>query len=176
MTATETLVETGPVRVTRDTPAARFSLRARGDVAALGSALGGTLPDRIGARSTGDGWEALRLGPDEWVIVATAEAGQGLPDRLSDVDQPHALVDISCREVTFVLDGPGAEELLTLGCPRDLRGLPEGEGRRTVFDGASAVLWRDGADRFRLDCWRSFSPHVAALLVTGAREIAAGVV
>jgi sarcosine oxidase subunit gamma len=52
--------------------------------------------------------------------------------------------------------------------------LKPGRAVRTVFDGVQVVLWRDAPDAFRLDVWRSFMPHVRALLETGRRELATG--
>ena len=86
---------------------------------------------------------------------------------------PHSLVDVSGREVTLVIDGPRAAELLTIGCARDIEAIPVGQGRRTAFDNVTVILWRDAATVFRLDVWTSFAPHVAGLLDAGCRELAA---
>jgi sarcosine oxidase subunit gamma len=170
------VIETKAVRLSVPPAGGRLSLRARGDaVAPLSAALGLVLPDRIGRRTAADKVEAIRLGPDEWTIHAPA----GDVARISAAcvalaaAHPHSLVDISGREVTLLVEGPKAAELLTLGCPRDIETIPPGEGRRTLFDGATVVLWRDAADRFRIDVWNSFASHVAQLLETGCRELAA---
>lgn len=169
------VAETAAARVGVLAAPARLSLRARGDLAALDKALGLALPDRIGKRAEARGIEAIRLGPDEWTVLAPADAVAGLIAACAAVygDHPHSLVDISGREVTFSIDGPRAAELLTLGCPRDIETIAAGEGRRTVFDGATVVLWRDAPDRFRMDVWNSFATHVGHLLETGCRELAA---
>ena len=52
--------------------------------------------------------------------------------------------------------------------------MPVGSGTRTVFDTAQVVLTREADDRFHLTVWRSFAPHVRALLDTATRELAAG--
>ena len=65
-------------------------------------------------------------------------------------------------------------DLLATGCPRDLARMPVGDGTRTVFDTAQVVLTREAEDRFHLTVWRSFAPHVRALLDLAARELAAG--
>lgn len=153
----------------------RLSLRARGDLGALEKAIGLALPGRIGLRAQAGGIEAIRLGPDEWTLLAPAGAVAGLVAACAAIygDHPHSLVDISGREVTLSIEGPRAAELLTLGCPRDIATIAPGEGLRTLFDGASVVLWRDGDDRFRIDVWNSFAGHVAHLLETGCKELAA---
>lgn len=169
------IIETDAARLSVLPGEGRLSLRARAGLAALGKALGLTLPDRIGRRAAAGGVEAIRLGPDEWTILAPAGAVAELCAACAAVygDHPHSLVDISGREVTLVIEGPKAAELLTLGCPRDIATIAAGEGRRTLFDGASVVLWRDGDDRFRMDVWNSFADHVAHLLETGCKELAA---
>ena len=162
-------------RVSLAPPVGRLVLRARGDLAALNAALGLTLPAAIGQRAAAAGLEVLCLGPDEWMLHLP-------PDQVGSVQaacaalmnsHPHSLVDVSGREVTLVIDGPRAAELLTIGCARDIEAIPVGEGRRTAFDNVTVILWRDDSAAFRLDVWNSFAPHVAGLLETGCRELAA---
>ena len=167
-------VDTAAARVGIPPAPGRLSLRARKPaLPALGAALGLALPERIGRRAAADGVEALCLGPDEWTLLAPAEGVAALLAAGAGVDQPHSLVDISGREVTLRIEGPRATDLLTLGCPRDIAAIPVGEGRRTVFDGVTVVLWRDGETSFRMDVWNSFAPHLGRLLDIGARELAA---
>ena len=168
------LVETRAARVSTRPAPGRLSLRARKPaLPALGAALGLTLPERIGQRAEGEGIEAICLGPDDWTVLTPAELVAGLVAASAGVEQPHSLVDISGREVTLYIDGPRAAELLSLSCPRDIDSIAVGEGRRTVFDGATVVLWRDADNSFRMDIWNSFAPHLAQLLDIGARELAA---
>ena len=168
------LVETRAARVSVPPAPGRLSLRARKPaLPALGAALGLVLPERIGQRATGDGIEAICLGPDEWTILAPADGVAGLIAAGAGVDHPHSLVDISGREVTLLIEGPRAADLLTLACPRDIAAIPVGEGRRTVFDGTTVLLWRDDENRFRMDIWNSFADHQGQLLEAGARELAA---
>ena len=70
--------------------------------------------------------------------------------------------------------GAGVLDLLATGCPLDLARLPIGAGTRTVFDSVQVVLTREAEDRFHLVVWRSFAPHVRALLDIAERELAAG--
>lgn len=171
-----TLVKTDAATVSIQPAPGRLSLRARkAALPALGAALGVALPERIGQRASAGGIEAICLGPDEWTILAPAGLVAGLMAASAGVEQPHSLVDISGREVTLCIDGPCASELLTLGCPGDIATIAVGEGRRTVFDGATVVLWRDAESSFRMDIWNSFAPHLGQLLETGARELAAEV-
>ncbi|TDL86887.1 sarcosine oxidase subunit gamma [Meridianimarinicoccus aquatilis] len=169
------LSATSAARVTVVEPMARFSLRAgQGDVTAISEALDLALPTKIGQRTKAGATEAMCLGPDEWVIIAPDSEAVRLESACTAIyDQaPHSLTAISDREITVRIDGPRAADLLTLGCPRDLDAILPNEGRRTVFDGVTVVLWRDAEQEFRLDVWRSFAPHALSLLVTGCTELA----
>lgn len=169
--------EAAQVRIEELAPVARFSLRVRETGrAALGAALGLELPGKVGRCVQAEGRTALCLGPDEWLVCAPEAARDELRAAAAGVygDAPHSFAEISDREITFEITGPAAQELLSIACPRDLDRLAPGQAIRTVFDTAQVVLWRDGAEAFRLDVWRSFAPHVRALLDTGRAEIAAG--
>lgn len=158
------------VSVTELPPATRFSLRMRGEnIEAASAALGLSLPVRIGDIATGGGIGALCLGPDEWLIESDQGNRPSLPP-----DLPHALVDISDREIVFRVEGPRAMELLSLGIARDLRRLGVGHGCRTAFDSAQTILIRESASVFTLSVWRSFASHVAELLQIGQREFSTG--
>ena len=182
MSAATTTPASGPIArseaatVTLLKPAARLSLRARpGDLSRIGAALGLDLPKEIGRRSAAGGTDALCLGPDEWLIQAPESETGSIAQACADIyaEAPHSLTEITDREVTLRIEGPKAAELLTLGCPRDIGRIPVGEARRTIFDGATVVLWRDTEQSFRMDIWRSFAPHVTSLLKTATTEIAA---
>lgn len=182
MTALDPTFKPGPLAassaatVTLLAPVGRFSLRARqADIPALSRVVGVDLPPRIGARASAGTTEVLCLGPDEWQILVAETDVPRLSEGCAYIyaETPHSLTDISDREISVRLEGPKAADLLMLGCPRDIARLDEGEGRRTLMDGATVVLWRDGAQNFRLDMWRSFAPHVIALLKTGCVELAA---
>jgi sarcosine oxidase subunit gamma len=156
-------------------PATRIVLRTAAPDEAEG-ALGLPLAGRIGTRAAADGRSALRLGPDEWLLEAPAADARALARILADLAarMPLSAVDVSDREVTWRLEGPAVLDLLATGCPRDLARLPVGSGARSVFDTVQVVIAREGEDRFHLTAWRSFAPHVRALLDLAAREIAAG--
>lgn len=170
----QTIADTPAARVTLGKPVVRYSLRARGDLSALNDALGMALSTEIGSCMQSEGLEVLCLGPDEWLILANAKRAGKLAAGFAQAaeNQPLSLVDISAREITFEISGPNASDLMTIGCPRNIEAFPIGSARRTVFDGASVILWRDAPDRFRLDVWNSFAPYVAQTLATGCKELA----
>lgn len=153
------------VRRTEAAAGARYSLRvAMEDMDALGSALGVALPRAIGGLARTGGFLAYCLGPDEWYLVAHDDAALA---RLAASDArhiPHSLVDISAREIGYELVGANASEALSAGCPADLEGMTSPSVRRTVFDGVQVVLAKFAEDHYRIDIWRSFAPHVCAVL------------
>ncbi|MCO5089857.1 sarcosine oxidase subunit gamma [Bosea sp. (in: a-proteobacteria)] len=166
---------TAPVTITALPAGARFSLRT-GDPATVGAGLGLELPARVGQRAVAGARAALCLGPDEWLVeapegegAAIADAFAGLVERLT-----FSAVEVSDREVGFALAGPAVLDLIATGCPRDPAKLPVGSGCRTIFDSVQVVLTREAQDCFHLTVWRSFAPHLRALLDIAARELAAG--
>jgi sarcosine oxidase, subunit gamma len=153
-------------------PATRISLRApSASLAPLSSALGIKLPDRPGGSVSKGGRHALWLGPDEWLVIDEAEAD--LMSACARVSTLHSAVDISHRNTAILVSGPGAEDVLSAGCPRDLAlaAFPVGQASRTVFGKVEIVLLRTGEDAFRLEVWRSFSDYTFTLLEVAARDL-----
>ena len=161
--------------ITELPPATRISVRLAEREAAA-AALGLDLPARIGTRAAAGKRSALCLGPDEWLIEAPAADGAALTAEIADLASRTAMssVEVSDREITLALEGPAVLDLLATGCPLDLAKMPVGNGTRTVFDTAQVVLTREADHRFHLTVWRSFAPHVRALLDIATRELAAG--
>ena len=150
-------------------PTTRISLRLA-DPAASGIGL----PVQVGSRSVDGTRTALCLAPDEWLVEVPEAGRDGLLAALAGTTVPMSAVEVSDREITFALEGPAVLDLLATGCPRDLARMPVGSGARTVFDTVQVVLTREAEDRFHLTVWRSFLPHVRALLDIAQRELAAG--
>lgn len=158
--------------------ASRFVLRG-GD--ALAPALHAicALPLRINSASQNRDASALKLGPDEYLLIAhegraddastTAVANQ-LETALAAV--PHSLVDVSHRQAGIVVSGRFAADILSCFCPLDLAtdAFPVGMATRTIFEKCEIVLWRRGEDDFHVEVWRSFAPYVLSLLEAARRE------
>lgn len=156
-------------------PTARFSLRLReAAIEKAGAALGLDLALPICRAATPNGRTALRLGPDEWLLLTSEEDAESLAGALRDVasGSQGALVDISHRQTGIVLDGPHITDMLNGFCPLDLdlSAFPVGMATRTVFAKAEIVLWRQGESRFHIEAWRSFAPYVWGLLTEIGRE------
>ena len=167
----------GPVSIGFLPETARFSLRiAPADLAAASDAFGLALPTRIGEVSSQGSRRALCLGPDEWILWADEAEGTAIEDAFASLygTVPNSLVSVSDREIALFLEGPDAATLLAAGCPTDLDRIAPGSGKRTVIDNVQVVLFREGPERWNVEVWRSFLPHVWELLNTANRELAAG--
>jgi sarcosine oxidase, subunit gamma len=162
-------VSDGLVQV-REAPASgRLVLRAGPDSARrLASAMGTALEGRINRAVTVEGCAALRLGPDEWLLLADAEGDPWLAARLAEAGRgvPMAVVDVTHRSAGVLIEGTGVEDVLAAGCPLPLDGMgfPVGRATRTVIGKAEVVLWRQSEDRFRVEVATSFAAYLIAYL------------
>ncbi|WP_282610925.1 sarcosine oxidase subunit gamma [Pelagibius sp. Alg239-R121] len=172
-----TAAHSGPVELTILPEATRFNLRIDpAGLAAASTAFGVDLPERIGGWAESATRSAICLGPDEWVLLAEETDRQAIEASFAGIysDVPHSLTDISDREIAIEITGDRAAELLTVACPRNLDAIAPGSGVRTLFDSAQVVLYRDTSDKFRIEVWRSFFPHVWELLIIANKELASG--
>lgn len=122
--------------------------------------------------SSQEGHHALRLGPDEWLLLAgSARAG----DALNFLAQTTALslVDISDRDLAWELSGVDATRVLATGCPLDLSDatFPAGRATRTVFGHAEVVLWRlTSESTWQIRALRSFATYLTNNLAHAAHQ------
>ena len=160
-------------RVTPAAPSTRLSLRAGADaLGALSAAFGLDLPTRPKGSSSANGRHALWLGPDEWLLID--ETGADLMAIAAGVSALHSATDVSHRNTAVLVSGPAAAAAIASGCPLDLSDamFPVGASARTVLGKIEIVLFRAGAEDYRVECWRSFSPYAFGLLAEGAEDAA----
>lgn len=179
------------VAVHRAAPLARLAFR--GDAVAAGkagAAFGASLPMTPLASNAVGERAALWLGPDEWLLLAAADcagddaatvdaaartrAASLAGDLSAALDRvPHALVDVSERNLALIVEGPRAADLLNTQVFLDLdpAAFPVGQVTRTLFTKAEIVLWRTAPERFVIEVWRSFVPYVDELLRESARGL-----
>lgn len=164
-------------------PATRYAFHGDSVARAAAAPIWGTGFSAEACRATvGAARAALWLGPDEYLLLdmgsaaaAEGQAPSGDPfDALETALRgiPHALVDISHRQLGLEVSGPQAATILNGACPLDLDlgEFPVGMCTRTVLAKADVVLWRTAKDAFHLEVWRSFAGYVTGILT----EIAAG--
>ncbi len=156
-------------------PVARFIFQG-GQVACktAGDAFRIVLSDQSCRANTVDGRAALWLGPDEYLLLAPAGEMQAIALELTAAlaGIPHALVDVSQRQVGWRVSGPDTSAILNSGCPLDLdpAEFPPGMCTRTILGKAQIILWRKAAEEYHLDVWRSYSDYVRELLLDAARS------
>ena len=147
----------------------RYVLRADPrQVVVVAAHYGWPMPERM-LRARSDGERAsLWLGPDEWLLLGTASTAQSAP--MPSLAHAHSLVDVSERQLALEIAGKEVEDLLQSACPLDLcaEAFSVGNCTRTIFGRCEIVLWRMEAQRFRLECGRSYLPYVTGLLQLGA--------
>ena len=136
----------------------RYSLR--GEVAALQAFTSVSLPRKIGDVSDHAAGMAIKLGPEEWLLIG-AVTGDG-------AGHPVSITEITERQVGITLQGPRAAEILMSGCPLDLERMAVGRGTRTIYETVEIVVIKRGAAQFHIEVWRSFAPWLWAALVAVA--------
>lgn len=154
---------------------ARLAFRGReAAVLPAGEAFGVALPREACRSTSGNGRLALWLGPDEWLLLAPAQAPAPIVEAMETAlaGLPHSLVDVSARSVGIEIAGPQAARVLNHGCPLDLdsAAFPVGMCTRTLYAKAEIVLLRTGAETFQIDVWRSFAGYVWKHLEEARRE------
>jgi sarcosine oxidase, subunit gamma len=156
-------------------PACRYVLRGGPQVlAAASTALGLTLSEAPCRASHSADRAALWLGPDERLLIGSADESAAIAERLQHAlaGSAHSLVEVSHAFAAFEVSGPHAEQALNAGCPLDLdpTSFPPDMCTRTVLAKAQIMLWRTGPETFRLETARSFAPYVTRLLALAASE------
>ena len=156
--------------------AARFVLRcAPVSSALLGEQTGWPLNAlHLRALVTGQR-RALRLGPDEWLLLDAADTQLATEAAFAALqsDAPHSLVDVSHRQLALSLTGEKAASLLNAGCPLDLddAAFPIGCCTRTLLGRIEITLWKVSEDQFHIEIWRSFAQYAWTFLETACRDI-----
>ena len=154
--------------------AQRYILRGEaGQLAPLAGAFGVAPPAAPLTSAQANGRSALWLGPDEWLLIAEAQA-EGIEGTIEAALDGvfHSLVDISHRQGAVSLEGPRAREALNFGVALDLdlAAFPIGMAAKTLFVKAEITLWRQGEQLWRLEFARSFARYLRDLLLEASRE------
>lgn len=133
---------------------------------APGKDLGIPLPSYGAVASAGE-HSAIWLGPDEWLVVTTADP-VALTAQLSDAlgEDRGLIADVSANRTTIRVEGPGARDLLEHGVPADLhpRAFRPGNAITTTIATVPIVLWQVDDDAYRLLPRTSFADYVTRWL------------
>lgn len=144
------------------------------------SAVTGGLPATCGAVSGTGETSVLWLGPEEFLVVAPAEAHESLGGDLIQAlrealgDGAGQLVDLSANRTTFELTGVRSRAVLEKGCSLDLhpREFNAGTALSTEIGNIPVVLWKTGEESYRIFPRASFAEFLGRWLLDGMREYA----
>jgi sarcosine oxidase, subunit gamma len=110
------------------------------------------------------------LGPDEWLLVATADHADGADKLAAHLAGRHAsVVDVSANRVTLDIGGPNAAALFSSLCSLDLADLTSDRCAQTMLAKAQVLVHTvgDGAT-FRVFVRMSFARYLADAIVDAA--------
>ncbi|MBT2513003.1 sarcosine oxidase subunit gamma [Arthrobacter sp. ISL-30] len=142
----------------------------------LEEALGTLLPDRHGIVTAGSGRSVIWLAPDEFLVIS-AEESADLTKALQEAlyGHPGSVIDLSANRTTFELNGPSSRAVLEKGCPLDLhpRIFKEGTAVNTNIGHVPVVLWKTGAENYRIYPRASFADYLGRWLIDAMAEFKA---
>ncbi|GAA4734626.1 sarcosine oxidase subunit gamma [Actinomycetospora chibensis] len=179
---TELSAELDGVALELETPVAAVDLRldpADPGPAAVADVAGGPLPAQPDTWTELVAGQALRLGPDEWLLTSTAARPEdwefGLDEAAAEFGG--TAVDVSAQRTTVRVRGASARRLLASGCAIDLRpaSFPRGRCAQTLLGQAGVLLVAHGVDTrgdddLQLFVRPSFAGYVVDWLVDAAQE------
>ena len=154
----------------RENPfASQVNLRGNPADAAFADAargvLGCDLPVAPNTWNAGNDCQVLWLGPDEWLLKLEPEQGEAvaLALRAALAGLHCSVVEVGSGNTTLTLQGPGAADLLSRGCPLDLHPRKFAAGAVAQSHVArSPVLLRcvQPLQQYEVTVRRSFAPYL----------------
>ena len=149
---------------------------ARAVEAALGTGLAREPGEVV---ENAEGALLIRLGPDEWRLIAPLSDGGRMAARLASAlaGGRGALVNVSSASTVIAVSGARAADLLATGTGIDLdpAAFPPGRALRTRIGNAQAFVHRKADDAFELHIPRSYARSFWEWLEERGREFDAAV-
>ena len=132
---------------------------------AIHDVTGLAVPTRPNTASLTSQRQVLWLGPDEWLLKMQDGQGEVTESALRNALQGQhcSVVPVGNGNTTLTVQGPGAVDLLSRGCPLDLhpRAFPAGALAQTHIAKAGAtVLCLQASVSFELTVRRSFADYL----------------
>jgi len=141
---------------------------------AIAEVAGGPLPGRPDTWTELAAGQALRLGPDEWLLTSSAARPEDWEFAVDEAAAPYGgmAVDVSAQRTSLRVRGAAARRLLASGCAIDLRpaSFPRGRCVQTLLGQAGVLLVALADDDLQLFVRPSFAGYVADWLVDAADE------
>ncbi|MDE1182330.1 sarcosine oxidase subunit gamma family protein [Paraburkholderia sp.] len=158
----------------------RGDLRDAAFVAAFERVVGCRPPEKANTVASGNGFDVVWLGPDEWLVrsaaaysaAATAPVAGALGTAFSGVFA--SAVDVGSGFTVLEISGTAVLEVLSRGCPLDLHPKLFGAGQcaQSHYFKASVTLIAAGDNRFELIVRRSFADYFVKIIGDAALPLA----
>jgi sarcosine oxidase subunit gamma len=127
--------------------------------------------------SAGQDPVALWMSPDQWLLVSESASAADVMNRCGKAlgDILHNATDASDALACFLVEGPGARDLLATGSGVDFddRAFPPGRCVRTRFAKLAVVVHAVGAERFELIFDRSAAQYLEQWLRRALMDVGA---
>ena len=114
-------------------------------------------------------WQALWLGPEQWMVMADITAHEDIAaDLLAAFGTAASVTEQTGGWVCLDVSGVALPALFERLCPLDTRAMQPGSGTRTVIDHLGCYLIRTAPEQ-----WRMFGPRSGAACLLHALTMAA---
>ncbi len=153
----------------------RGDARDREFIAAVDGAIGVRLPTKPNTVARGAEYDALWLGPDEWLIRSTEARKPELEGKLRTALGTlfASAVDVGSGYTVVEASGDRVRDVIARGCPLDLHPqvLQPGQCAQSHYFKASIVLIPTAYDAFELVVRRSFADYFCRIMLDAAAPI-----
>ena len=153
----------------------RGDARDRKFIAAVEGAIGVRLPTKPNTVARGAEYDALWLGPDEWLIRSTEARKPELEGKLRAALGTlfASAVDVGSGYTVVEASGDRVRDVIARGCPLDLHPqvLQPGQCAQSHYFKASIVLIPTAYDAFELVVRRSFADYFCRIMLDAAAPI-----
>lgn len=143
--------------------------------AAVQSVIGTPLPTTPNTVSRGSEYEALWLGPDEWLVRSNEARTPELEGKMRTALGAlfASVVDVGSGYTVLEASGERVRDVISRGCPLDLhpKMLQRGQCAQSHFFKASIVLIPTSDDTFEIIVRRSFADYFCRILLDAAAPI-----
>lgn len=115
----------------------------------------------------------VRLGPDEWLLIAENGAAESIVAVLDVPQAGHiAVTDVSDAFGAIIIDGPHSRDVLAKHCALDLHAsvFTPGTAQRAMLSRAEAILMCIDDSQFQLIGRASFMPYILGIIKDAAIE------
>jgi sarcosine oxidase subunit gamma len=144
-------------------------------IAAVEGVIGARLPAKPNTVVQGDGYDALWLGPDEWLVRSSEARTPELEGKLRTALGAlfASVVDVGSGYTVLEVSGERVRDVISRGCPLDLhpKVLQAGQCAQSHYFKAPVVLVPIAGDTFELIVRRSFADYFLRILADAAAPI-----